>query len=360
MTGGPRLLRLGARLLRPPVEPWWTACLVVVVGLVVSVALYAAFGGGLHPVGETLGFAVLLPGPPFVLVAWLAIRMGSSLLGIAAAVVASALALALAWDATVNGTGSTAALAIVAAPPFMAVCGIGALVLDQVVRALADRSLRRARPSARSDGERRRRRIGLIVAIVGVALAGLVLVWNHDPFEDTAARSAGVDAVRCEPRDSSVVCSLLGPAAVVLAYDCFDGDDALIGCEFADPLPAVDIPERWWTVATRLRAQGIRFRFSIAVEDGSMGRWGSRFVGTDGEGRRQADWTLLVEGGRAADPSSARSPADEIVGDDPTWAAERDFERGDLVDLIDGSTLWVREGVRAELRDRIAAAVAYA
>lgn len=345
-------------LLRPPGEPWWAACLVVVVGVAVAVALYLGFEPDPHPVDDALLWGVLLPGLPFLLVAWLAVEMRSSVLGIIAAATASGLALAAAWDATINGTGSTAALAILAAPPFMVVCGVGVLVIEQVARALADRSLGRARPPAQEDATRRRRRVGL-AAIVGLTIAGLALAWNEDPFEDAAARAAGAEEVRCEPLDYWVACSLLGPSSVVLAESCGDAKDALVGCELADPLPTVEIEERWWTAATALQGQGFVFQVSIAVDRGAMGRWGSSFRATSSDGRFPFDWVLLVGGGRAADPSSERTAADEIIFEEHPTEWERDFEQGTLVELLDGSTLWTRKGLPDETRDRIAAAVAY-
>lgn len=139
MTDDGGVRRRAAWLVRPPAEPFWAGCAIVVVWLAISIGLYAAFSDGPHPFGETLGLGVLLPGPSFVIVAWLAIRMRSTWLGIAAAVAASGLGLAAAWDATVDGEGSTAAIAIVAAPVLVALFGVGALVVEQVVRALVRR-----------------------------------------------------------------------------------------------------------------------------------------------------------------------------------------------------------------------------
>lgn len=155
MTDDGQERRRFARLVRPPAELFRAACGVVLVGLAISVGLYAAFSDGRQPFGETLGLGVLLPAPALLFVAWLAIRGRSSWLGIAASLAASELALAAAWDATVNGTGSTAALAIVGAPAFMALCGGGVLVIEQVAQALLRRT-----PVGQPGSRRRHPRAG--------------------------------------------------------------------------------------------------------------------------------------------------------------------------------------------------------
>lgn len=348
-----------ARVLRPAADPWWIACFVVVLGLALSIGLYFAFGNGLRPLDEALWLGLFLPVPAFFLVAFLAARMRSSLLGIAAATGASGLALAAAWDATFSDSSSTAALAILAAPPLMAICGVGVLVIESVARALVDRSL--ARPGAtpvETGGLLRLIRVGLISLVAGLVAAVVLLAGGCDRFEDTAARAAGVESVRCEELDSSVLCTVVGPDDVALAKECVDGA-WLGGCELADPPATADLAERWWTVATRLHAQGIRFRFSIAVEHGSLGRFGSKFVGTNSDSRYLYDWILLVKGGRAADPSSTHTAEEEILGPTPSYGMERDFKQGTLINLLDGSALWTRDDLPADTRDAIAAGAAY-